>query len=88
MEGGSGETKLGDAILRVKPWGCEPCVLAAFFESGKLSVVLIYKGFTVGWDGPAESGLGGFPPSEDDTHREREKMKGHTPELGRGPWHI
>ena len=59
---GSGETKSGNAILRIKPRGCEPCVLAAFFESGKLGVVLVYKSFTVGRDGPAESGLGGFLP--------------------------
>ena len=59
---GTGETKLGNAVLRVKPRGCEPCVLAVFFESGKLGVVLVYEGFTVGRDGPAKSGLGGFLP--------------------------
>lgn len=65
-----GETNVGSAILRVKPRGCEPCVLAAFFESGKLGVVLIYEGFSVGWDGPAKNGLGGFlQASEDATRR-------------------
>lgn len=66
-----GSERGGSVILRVKPRGCEPCVLAAFFESGKLGVVLIYEGLTVGRDGPAKSGLGRFLLSEDGTGREK-----------------
>lgn len=68
---GSGEAKWGNVILRVEPRGCEPSVLAVCFESGKLGVVLVHEGFTVGRDGPEKKEIRGVPPSEHVTDRER-----------------